>query len=93
MLTTNYAEFKQRTTKSYQALDAVQGANVLRVYPEQVFCQAQNGHCVVAEREQIYYDSDNHLSPLGARMLMESVIETVAGSRLRGNTKTGSHAR
>lgn len=93
VLTTNYAEFKQRTTKSYQALDAVQGANVLRVYPEQVFCQAQNGLCVVAEREQIYYDSDNHLSPLGARMLMENVIETVAGSRLRENTKTGSHAR
>jgi hypothetical protein len=72
-ITTSYDVFRARVRRSYAVLDRVRGANVVRVYPEHHFCRSASGRCVVSEGERIYYESDNHLSPLGASLVVADI--------------------
>jgi peptidoglycan/LPS O-acetylase OafA/YrhL len=72
-ITTSYSVFRDRVRRSYQVLDGIHGANVVRVYPEQLLCRPASGRCVVSEGERIYYQGDNHLSPLGARLVVADI--------------------
>jgi len=70
---TNYETFKDRAKDSYGALNQIESPNVLRVLPEAIFCKESNGRCTVSEGERIYFASDNHVSPLGADLIIREV--------------------
>lgn len=72
-LSTRYDLFQKRAASSYAALDRVTGPGVKRVYPEKLFCSRESGRCVAAEAGRLYFYSDNHVSPLGADMLIREV--------------------
>ena len=72
-LSTSYSLFKDRVASSYQALDQVTGPNVKRVYPEYLFCSAESDRCVASESDRLYFFSDNHVSPLGADLIIREV--------------------
>jgi peptidoglycan/LPS O-acetylase OafA/YrhL len=72
---TSYDVFKERVADSYNTLDEVKGSNVLRIYPENIFCDASSERCMASEGDRVYFSSDNHLSPFGASL----VIRKVAG--------------
>ena len=72
-LSTRYDVFKQRVASSYAALDQLVGPRVGRVYPEKLFCQKETGRCVASEVERLYFAFDNHVSPLGADLIVRQV--------------------
>lgn len=70
---TSYQQFKKRARSSYAALDAVVGANVVRVYPEQLFCREDTGLCMASEHERLYFETDSHVTPLGSDMIVREL--------------------
>lgn len=74
-VTTSAAVFAARTKTAYQLLDAINGPDIIRVYPEQLFCNTSiPGRCVTHDTENLFYRDDDHLSDIGARMLAELVM-------------------
>lgn len=72
-LSTSYDVFKERVTGSYRALDLVTGQSVIRVYPEELFCRQDTGRCIASESDRLYFQVDNHVSPLGADLIIREV--------------------
>ena len=72
-ITTSYEVFRKRVQRAYAVLDAVAGANIIRVYPERNFCRACSGRCIASEGECIYFESDHYLAPLGARLVISDI--------------------
>lgn len=62
---------KKHAAQAIERFDAIQGDNVLRVYPEDIFCDATE--CVGNDRENIFYYDDNHLSSHGSRLLVDEI--------------------
>ncbi len=77
VITTRYDVFRSRTAKSYEALDDLDADNIIRVYPEKIFCDSLSNACMVAEKTNIYFASDNHLSPLGAEKVVSSFAKQI----------------
>ncbi|WP_339643624.1 acyltransferase family protein [uncultured Porticoccus sp.] len=76
-LSTSYKVFRDRVSRSYEILDKIKGENVKRVYPESIFCRAKSGRCLVMEGDKIYFHGDNHVSPLGAEMIVEEIANSL----------------
>jgi peptidoglycan/LPS O-acetylase OafA/YrhL len=72
-LSTNYTEYKERVARSYEALDKVKGSSVMRVYPEKLFCREEAGTCIASESNRLYFEFDNHVTPLGADLIVREV--------------------
>jgi|TARA_R110002073_G_scaffold129760_1_gene276131 peptidoglycan/LPS O-acetylase OafA/YrhL len=72
-LTTSYDVFKRRVASSYKALDQLHGPRIGRVYPEKLFCRQESGRCIASESERLYFAYDNHVSPLGADLIVRQV--------------------
>ena len=76
-LSTSYVVFKKRVSSSYKTLDRVRGKRVHRVYPEYLFCSEKSQRCFASQGERLYFTSDNHVSPLGADMIVTEVARTL----------------
>lgn len=76
-LSTSYPVFKKRVSSSYKVLDQVQGEAVLRVYPEHLFCSQESQRCYASQGERIYFGTDNHVSSLGAEMVVAEVAKSL----------------
>jgi hypothetical protein len=75
---TNYKVFEARNKISFSLLDSFENSNVLRVYPHKIFCNTLvNNRCIVNDKFNIFYDDDNHLSPMGSQLLTEEIIKVV----------------
>ena len=88
LLTTSYDVFKTRVKTSYQALDKVTDNNVLRIYPETIFCHEQTGRCVVSNKDKIYFSIDNHVSPLGSSLIINKIAQEL---KLHTSTLPDTH--
>ncbi|MEH6568606.1 MAG: acyltransferase family protein, partial [Halioglobus sp.] len=78
-ITTSYRVFKAWAKPSVQMLDGVgENSNLLRVYPAGIFCEDSTQRCLTHDQEHFYYSDDNHLSAVGARLLVAE-IEAVLG--------------
>jgi peptidoglycan/LPS O-acetylase OafA/YrhL len=76
-ISTSYAVFKRRNAHALAALDAIgEHPNLYRVYPERLFCNTvREGRCMASlGMKALYYDT-NHLSSLGASMVVEEIIK------------------
>lgn len=81
-VTTSYAVFKTRTQSSYALLDAIRGDNIIRVYPEQLFCNLNNsGRCITHTTDVAFYRDEHHLSDAGAKLLATMMFDAIAKSR------------
>ena len=87
VITTSYDVFKARVQRSYQVLDKITGSDVIKIFPESIFCSKSSGRCVVSDREKIYYSSDNHVSPLGSTLIVNEIARELG---LKTNTASES---
>lgn len=75
-LSTRYDVFEERVASSYAALNQLAGPGLVRVYPEKLFCHRKSGRCIASESERLYFAYDNHVSPLGADLIVrQAAIE------------------
>ena len=72
-LAVDATSFRQRTAQSYQLLDQIKGAHIIRVYPHQVFCSGEADHCAGGDKQQLWYFDDDHLSLAGSEMLVQKI--------------------
>lgn len=77
-LTLDSKIFAQRVRQSYQLFDSLQGSRVLRVFPQQMICQAGQGNCQATDPRLLYFD-DDHLSLAGSERLVQLIHQTVFG--------------
>lgn len=76
-VSTSRALFQQRTRRTYALLDAVgSDPNLIRVYPERIFCPGER--CLGTDAETIFYRDDNHLSRAGAARLDAAITAAIA---------------
>jgi len=74
-VTTDYKVFMSRTNSAYGVLDSISNENVIRVYPEKLFCNTEiRGRCVTHDLENSFYLDDDHLSQYGAKLLVEYLL-------------------
>ena len=79
-ITTDYKVYQKRTKSAYKLLNSIKGDRVLRVYPEELFCNTtMPSRCVTHDDEHVYYRDDDHPSDTGAEMLGEVILEKVQG--------------
>ena len=65
----------ERVQNSNKILDKVSSKNLLRIYPEKIFCDSfLKDECVAAYKDSIYYQDDDHLSIEGARLLANEIL-------------------
>lgn len=82
-LTTDYAHFKSRIRQAEAVLDTIKDSDALiRIRPETAFCNTDLGHCYINEGLNIYYYEDNHVSPLGASMILNPFTQTSPNARV-----------
>lgn len=68
---TSFTEHTKQASQAKELFDAIQGKNVFRVYPEDIFCNAKE--CMGNNRENIFYYDDNHLSLHGSKKLVDEI--------------------
>ena len=76
-VTTSYDVFRQRHSYTYAAFDRLaESPNLLRVRPEEIFCNTVTlGRCVAELQGQPLYYDDSHLNEsAGAKLLVEQII-------------------
>lgn len=72
-ITTSWQRFKDRNAAAIQSLDAVDG--VRRVKPEAIFCNTfVADRCTVQAGGTLYYADDNHVSTVGAQMIVRELL-------------------
>ena len=76
--------WKERVMESNKVLDLISDENIIRVYPDKIFCDnLVKDACVGAYEGKIYYSDDDHLSKEGAELISEpllGIIEKILNS-------------
>jgi hypothetical protein len=75
-ISVSYEDFRRRTQRTYALYDhVVSDPNLVRVYPEKVFCDQQR--CFANQGSQVFYRDDNHLSETGASKLNTLIMDAI----------------
>lgn len=79
-MTTSFDHFKEKTNTAHIVLDAIGTfPGLLRIYPEDVFCNSMiEGTCIVSEGLRPYYFDHDHLNRIGAQKLAEHIWAELA---------------
>ncbi len=82
-LTTARQVYLDRNRRVYEVLQSFEGRpDFLAVYPDSVFCDAENGRCITHTANRLLYTDTDHLSREGATMLVEYLTEQLRQSRI-----------
>jgi peptidoglycan/LPS O-acetylase OafA/YrhL len=77
-LSTSYALYKQRNRFVISLFDAYSAANLTKIKPADIFCDEGTGRCSVqVDSIPLYYD-DDHLSEVGAEMLVNEIMKALS---------------
>jgi len=77
LITTSYAVYLERTRSSFALFDGIKHKNIYRIYPDKIFCNSiVKNRCVTHNNKNSYYRDDNHLSGIGAKLLIDKIVET-----------------
>jgi hypothetical protein len=80
-VTTSAQRYFERAASSFDALDAIQEDNVVRIYPHTLFCsETPGGRCITHSSTEIYYSDDDHLSKAGNRLLADLIFDELTAS-------------
>ena len=76
-LSTSYAVFKERVKSTYELYDAIPDSpNLLRIYPEKLFCRWNSAErCHTHRDSKVLYSDNDHLSSYGGELLVQYIIE------------------
>ncbi|MCL4768602.1 MAG: acyltransferase [Hyphomicrobiaceae bacterium] len=82
-ISTSYAVFRTRNARVIAALDGVgEHENLHRVYPERLFCNTvREGRCMASLDMKALYTDTNHLSSLGASMVVREIVGIAKAER------------
>ncbi len=76
--TTSYKVYKERSKSTFDLLDSIQSDNILRVYPDKLFCNTLiKNRCITHDDKDIFYTDDDHLSIRGAEILNNLIMEKI----------------
>jgi len=70
--------WKQRVLESKLILDSIVSEKIVRIYPENIFCDSfVKNNCVGSFENDIFYSDDDHLSLVGANLLAKNIIDNI----------------
>jgi hypothetical protein len=78
-LTTSYARFQERVRSAYALYDSIPAnPNLLRIFPEKLFCNTiVPGRCVTHFGYKTYYSDESHLSYYGVDLLTDVIVKGI----------------
>jgi len=77
-ITSSYNVFIDRTREVYETFNSIVHENIIRVYPEKVFCNTiKTGRCVISIDQKLLYSDTTHLSSDGAEMLTDEIVRVI----------------
>ena len=77
-LSTDYRTFLARNRPVIDAFDTIQDPGLFRVRPSEALCNTfEQGRCMNAEEGAVYYFDDDHLSNVGANLVVPSIVSRV----------------
>ena len=77
-ITTSYQVYKDRTKSSFSLLDSIEGKNIYRVYPHELFCDNDlKNRCITHDDKSLFYVDEEHTSILGSKMINNLIIEEI----------------
>ncbi|MDC0944178.1 SGNH hydrolase domain-containing protein, partial [Candidatus Pelagibacter sp.] len=77
-VTTSYKVYTDRSKKSFELLDSIQGKNIYRVYPHRLFCDSTiEGRCLTHDEKNIFYSDNDHPSYKGAEMINDLIMKEI----------------
>ena len=74
-LTTSYEVYMERSFKTFELLNKIDNKKLIRIYPDEIFCNKVSKRCITHTENEILYSDDNHLSVSGAKMLNNIIIK------------------
>ncbi len=76
IVSTSYDVFQSRTKNAYTQLDKLPvHPNLLKIYPERVFCNSTvSGRCILEDNKKPLYYDDDHLNYLGGELVSRQII-------------------
>ena len=78
--------WQERSKKSNKIYDSFKSSKIVRVYPEEVFCEdLLENYCVGAIDGKILYSDDDHLSIEGAYFISNLVLKEINNLLLENN--------
>ena len=79
----SYKRFLDRNSSAIEALDSiVGGANLIRIRPDKILCDTYlKERCVAHLNGQALYFDNNHLSNVGADLVLKDVIDILSTQR------------
>ncbi len=70
--------WKERVLESKLILDSIVSEKIVRIYPEDIFCDSfVRNNCVGSFENDIFYSDDDHLSLVGANLLAKNIIDNI----------------
>jgi peptidoglycan/LPS O-acetylase OafA/YrhL len=75
-LTTSRERYFERNHLAFEAYDAVgEDPRLVRIYPDQIFCDASTGRCHTHDEASFFYSDDDHLSAPGADQVIAKIMQ------------------
>ena len=75
-----YKNFKSEFAHVYAELDKLKSSSIIRIYPEDLFCNNQS--CLPFSKKEIYYKDDHHLSYLGSKLIVNRISKIIKDETL-----------
>ncbi|MFQ5622701.1 MAG: acyltransferase family protein [Paracoccaceae bacterium] len=72
-ISTSYEVYRNRSKKTRDVFDWLDGKNLIKIYPEKLFCSSATNRCYTHDSSHLYYSDDDHLSGFGARMIADEI--------------------
>lgn len=77
-ISTSYDVYLKRTKETFELYDSIKHKNLIRVYPDKLFCNTKKlNRCIINEDNIIYYYDDDHLSLDGSKKLFDRIINEI----------------
>jgi len=77
---TNHEEYVRRSRAAFALLDSIPGDDVVRVYPDRIFCNhLEQDRCATHDTKSLFYRDSQHLSYSGAEKLLDVVFRAIDG--------------
>lgn len=72
-LTTSLSVYQARMAEAFAILDGVQGDNIVRVYPHELFCSETDNRCATMQSGNVLYADDDHFSKHGSKLVVDEI--------------------
>ena len=74
-LTFNLSNYQKDNKNIIDLFDELNHQNLVKIYPEKIFCDKEKDICFTHNDKSIYYSDEQHLAQTGVEMLVEKIEE------------------